>query len=1114
MLSCKLCTGVNEFHKPDSCLDTENFHQLNEWSPVQRCDTTTISPTAPFKYRKSRDPNWREFPLASYRRGPHDVPDWQQDNEWRFVVQGVSSWLDISLNRTWVYHTAINSWIRLRLTTQPAIRMFHTMSTLCSTRVILFGGVDIEYASEFNDTWLFDGVTESWKELDVRLWTEEFVLPRSGHMAVVIRQMLSNCSCQESILIYGGLYDTFSKGTCLNDLWEMRCIADVNGTERFYWILLMKTDDKNIAWPSERRGPTAVDFNKSVMYMWGGRNCQDTVSPVEGFWQYNLTSGMWQRHVQVNNHVPITCILAEGTNFYHPSQKIILTLNSNCMYSLNPSNGTIQMDVIQTINTNNDVETLNSAGIGGDRVIFFVFSDYITRAYNLSFDMEATAAEWISLPDQNAQPLFLQRIMVPPYTLGFIGASFYLQGSIFLKEIGVYDTADAISLWQFDVEYKAWSQTWSPFSPLINNTAACSTVDNSVIVCYTDLRQSLPKAYWNYVDINSSSLWVLHAASRRWTLCLPRLQQQQMPVPRVYASLVDIGNGSLLLFGGATAQDNVNELWRADMCQQRDYRPVRENCVNWALLSTNISNSPSPRMQHSSFMANGSLFVFGGITLTKNTSRKSTYRAAISLDISDLWQFQMDKSAWKKVQQKGLSPLAKCFINWKIAQWGTKVTAVADRYVVSRDCGRNFSRPVVVFDTVSSRWSKLADAFRVRSYSLAFWREKLIAMTWINIKEHMNLRNVIIFLNPACPAGYYGMKWEADTCKKCDENSFAPVGSGQCSPCPDGLTANGSEPKSIFDCVCRRDYCVRGKCIVAQEGDKLRTAVCQCDMGYTGSTCKYPTYYLIGSSVIGVLFLVLFMGLFVKRMIKHRKARSAVEEELSSAHKVWSIPSDEVKLAERIDGETPGSYGEVYRGTYRDLTVAVKHLNEIMLSDLTIKKEFEREVEVMRGIRHQNIVMFLGAGQAEKQENGEYVLCPFLVIEFMSRGTLKNVLDSPEVHLTLQDQVAFALDAAKGMQYLHSLSPPRIHRDMKSANLLVSHSWVVKVSDFGSARVVRREGKRQPTGVSRSHQINFNDGTQLLKADFLLTRDTGTILWRPPEIFAAGHYGTSADVYR
>ena len=48
-----------------------------------------------------------------------------------------------------------------------------------------------------------------------------------------------------------------------------------------------------------------------------------------------------------------------------------------------------------------------------------------------------------------------------------------------------------------------------------------------------------------------------------------------------------------------------------------------------------------------------------------------------------------------------------------------------------------------------------------------------------------------------------------------------------------------------------------------------------------------------------------------------------------------------------------------------------------------------------------------------------------------------------------------ALDAAKGMSYLHGVAPPVIHRDLKTANLLVDHNWKVKVADFGVAKMIK-----------------------------------------------------------
>jgi serine/threonine protein kinase len=62
-----------------------------------------------------------------------------------------------------------------------------------------------------------------------------------------------------------------------------------------------------------------------------------------------------------------------------------------------------------------------------------------------------------------------------------------------------------------------------------------------------------------------------------------------------------------------------------------------------------------------------------------------------------------------------------------------------------------------------------------------------------------------------------------------------------------------------------------------------------------------------------------------------------------------------------------------------------------------------------------------------------------------------------------------ALQAARGMLYLHSHQPPIVHRDLKSSNLVVDDHWVVKVTDFGMSRMVpekMQEGAEGTLGAS------------------------------------------------
>jgi len=75
-----------------------------------------------------------------------------------------------------------------------------------------------------------------------------------------------------------------------------------------------------------------------------------------------------------------------------------------------------------------------------------------------------------------------------------------------------------------------------------------------------------------------------------------------------------------------------------------------------------------------------------------------------------------------------------------------------------------------------------------------------------------------------------------------------------------------------------------------------------------------------------------------------------------------------------------------------------------------------------------------------------------IVMEYMGQGSLYNLLHNPKVPMNWDLKLKVALDAAKGMNYLHCSNPIVMHRDLKSHNLLVDDGWRVKVSDFGLSR--------------------------------------------------------------
>ncbi|XP_065845603.1 dual specificity protein kinase shkA-like [Oscarella lobularis] len=195
------------------------------------------------------------------------------------------------------------------------------------------------------------------------------------------------------------------------------------------------------------------------------------------------------------------------------------------------------------------------------------------------------------------------------------------------------------------------------------------------------------------------------------------------------------------------------------------------------------------------------------------------------------------------------------------------------------------------------------------------------------------------------------------------------------------------------------------------------------------------------------------------------------------------------------------------------MQVAIKILNENERLFVNNSNElFQQEIDFMRHLRHPNIVLFLGAGSFQTDRN------LFLVTEFVSRGSLHGVLTDGSTSLTVDQNIGFCLDSANGMRFLHELNPPRIHRDLKAANLLVSQNWVVKVSDFGTARRLLKSSKDELNQgeISAGDQFPVSDDeTQpLLLARYKnMSWRHGTSLWKAPELLMQQAYGASVDIY-
>lgn len=150
-----------------------------------------------------------------------------------------------------------------------------------------------------------------------------------------------------------------------------------------------------------------------------------------------------------------------------------------------------------------------------------------------------------------------------------------------------------------------------------------------------------------------------------------------------------------------------------------------------------------------------------------------------------------------------------------------------------------------------------------------------------------------------------------------------------------------------------------------------------------------------------------------------------------------------------------GSFGQVFAARYYETTVAVKMLTHksapspaSTLQSEALLRSLSREASLMSRLRHPNVCQYLGACTDP----------PCLLMELCTKRSVDIIMAAAVADAKVAKQLSWgrllsmALDAAKGMVYLHSRSPPIAHRDLKSANLLVDAQWHVKVADFNLSR--------------------------------------------------------------
>ncbi|KAI4548219.1 hypothetical protein MG293_000549 [Ovis ammon polii] len=178
----------------------------------------------------------------------------------------------------------------------------------------------------------------------------------------------------------------------------------------------------------------------------------------------------------------------------------------------------------------------------------------------------------------------------------------------------------------------------------------------------------------------------------------------------------------------------------------------------------------------------------------------------------------------------------------------------------------------------------------------------------------------------------------------------------------------------------------------------------------------------------------------------------------------WEVPFEEISELQWLGS---GAQGAVFLGKFRAEEVAIKKVRE----------QNETDIKHLRKLKHPNIIAFKGVCTQAP--------CYCIIMEYCAHGQLYEVLRAGR-KITPRLLVDWSTGIASGMNYLHLHKI--IHRDLKSPNVLVTHTDAVKISDFGTSKELS----------DKSTKMSF----------------AGTVAWMAPEVIRNEPVSEKVDIWQ